>query len=394
MTVEQTDILISGGGIAGLIATIAFGREGLNVLCVDPAPPVTDEQTEGADLRTTAFLQPARDLLDEIGLWPRLEDEATPLQVMRIADLGGSSAIRDFDAADISDRPFAWNLPNWLTRREALALIEEMENTEFRSGVGTADILTRESEARIRLTDGTQVRARLLIGADGKGSPVREALGIGLRKTSYPQKALSFAVTHPKPHGNVSTEIHRSGGPFTLVPLPNRDGQSCSAIVWMETDDEADRLLALDETAFEQEATERSNSYFGPLTLVSKPTGWPMTNQIARSFIGERTALIAEAAHAVPPIGAQGLNMSLADIAMLRDLIREAPDKLGTQAMLAGYDRARRLETRLRVAGIDMLNRVSMADTAPIKAARSLGMRALHDIAPIRRGLMRLGLGS
>ncbi|MFQ6550066.1 FAD-dependent monooxygenase [Aestuariibius sp. 2305UL40-4] len=391
MDIERTDILISGGGIAGLTAAIAFGNEGFSVLCVDPAPPVTEADTDGADTRTTAFLQPARALLEEVGLWPRLDPHAMPLQIMRIADEGGAS--RDFDAADISDRPFAWNLTNWLIRREALARIDEMPNVTLRTGFATTHILTREAEARITLSDGARIAARLLIAADGKGSPVRGMLGIGTRQVRYPQKALSFAVTHPVPHNNVSTEIHQSGGPFTLVPLPDQDGTPCSAIVWMEATEEADRMLALDDAAFAEEATARSKALFGPLTPVTRPTAWPMSSLIAQRFAAERTALIAEAAHAVPPIGAQGLNMSLADIVCLRDLARAAPDQLGSRAMLDRYDRKRRLEVGLRVAGVDLLNRASMASHPAVRQVRSIAMRALHDIPPIRRGLMRLGLG-
>ena len=256
MADRDTDILVSGGGIAGLIAAAAFGATGARVICVDPAAPVTDEGAEGADLRTTAFLQPSADLLARIGLWDRLAPFATPLQVMKIVDAGGveptARLTRAFDAADISDRPFGWNLPNWLLRREIAARLAELPGVEFRPGTATIGLTPREDAALVRLASGNggaqTVAAQLVVAADGRNSPVREMLGIGARTIRYGQKALAFAVTHERPNDNVSTEVHRSGGPFTLVPLPDRDGRPSSAVVWMERGPEVARLRALPRT--------------------------------------------------------------------------------------------------------------------------------------------------
>ena len=392
---KRHDIIISGGGIAGLSAAAAFGSAGYDVLCVDPSPPIMAEGDPASDLRTTAFLQPSVDLLEAAGLWQRFTPHATPLQVMRIVDAGGEvpepRVSHDFDAADISDQPFGWNLPNWLLRRECVARLGALDNVTFRPGIGTARVLTRESEALVTLSDGSRASARLLIAADGRASPVRQALGIGVRTTRFGQKALAFAVTHPVAHDNVSTEIHRSGGPFTFVPLPDRDGQPCSAIVWMETGPEAQRLATLPEAAFEAEMTERSAGLFGPLTLASRRTIWPIISQIADQFYGERTALVAEAARVVPPIGAQGLNMSLADIAALLDLA--TPEALGSPEMLRAYHRRRYPDVALRVAGVGALNRASMLAARPLRDARALALNALYTAAPVRRALMQLGIG-
>lgn len=394
---NRIDILISGGGVAGLTAACAFGTAGFSVLCVDPAPPVTDRDAPGSDLRTTAFLQPARAFLEQAGLWGRLAPHASALQVMRIVDAGGEIAeprtIKDFDAADISDLPFGWNLPNWLLRREMLGRIAELPNVEFRPGVGTLRVLTRQTEALVALGDGSQIRARLLIGADGRNSAVRQAVGIGAQTTRYGQKALAFAVTHAIPHENVSTEVHRTGGPFTLVPLPDREGMPCSAVVWMERGPEAARLAALPVAEFEDEASVRSCHLFGPLTLVSRRTIWPIISQIADRFYGERTALVAEAAHVVPPIGAQGLNMSLGDMRVLLDLALADPADLGTPAMMETYNRRRYPDVRLRVTAIDALNRASMVEGQLMRDLRAGTLNALYSAAPLRKTLMRKGLG-
>ncbi|MEX5726933.1 2-octaprenyl-6-methoxyphenol hydroxylase [Rhodovulum iodosum] len=398
MTRESTDILISGGGVAGLTAAAAFGSAGFSVICVDPAPPVTCEKEEGADLRTTAFLQPSKPVLEAAGLWARLAPYATDLQVMRIVDAGGKTPAprltKDFDASDISDDPFGWNLPNWLLRREMVARLDELPNVTFRPGVATSGVITREREALVTLSDGTGVAARLLIAADGRNSPVREALGIKARTIRYGQKALAFAVTHEVAHQNVSTEIHRSGGPFTLVPLPDRDGKPCSAIVWMETGPRALHLAALPEAQFNAEMTARSGALLGPLMLASRRSVWPIISQIAERFSGERTALIAEAAHVVPPIGAQGLNMSLADIHVLLDLARADPEGLGSRRMLETYHRRRWPEVQARVAGIDMLNRASMRGERILRDLRAAAITVLYSVGPVRKTLMRAGLGA
>ncbi|WP_371036580.1 UbiH/UbiF family hydroxylase [Rhodosalinus sp. FB01] len=392
------DIIVTGGGIAGLTAAAAFGTAGFSVLCVDPAPPVTERDAEGSDLRTTAFLQPARALLDRAGLWERLAPHAMPLQVMRIMDAGGEVAeprvTRDFDAADLSDAPFGWNLPNWLLRREMTGRLDELPNVVFRPGVAATGLFTRSSEARVRLSDGTTARARLVVAADGRNSAMRNAAGIGARTTRFGQKALAFAVTHPIPHENVSTEIHRTGGPFTLVPLPDWDGRPSSAVVWMEEGPEAMRLLNLPVEAFEAEMSARSTHLLGPLTLASRRTIWPIISQIAERFWSERLALMAEAAHVVPPIGAQGLNMSLADLRVLLELAEGAPDRLGEADLLQAYHRRRYAEVAARVAGVSMLNRVSMQSARPLRDARAAGIQALYSAAPVRKALMQLGLGA
>ncbi len=393
---HDADILVSGAGPAGLAAAAAFGTAGFRTVLVDPAPPVTDEDAVDADLRTTAILQPGADLLTRAGAWDRLAPHATPLQVMRIVDAGPDGTVRttrDFDAADISELPFGWNLPNWLIRRELVARLAELPAVDFRPGTATLRVTARDSAAIAALSDGSSLRLRLLVAADGRDSPVRRALGIGAATRRYGQKALAFAVTHPIPHDNVSTEIHREGGPFTLVPLPDRDGRPCSAVVWMDRGAETLRRAALPPAAFEAEATVRSCHLFGPLTLVTRRMVWPIISQTAERLTAPRVALMAEAAHVVPPIGAQGLNMSLADLRALLDLAVSAPDRLGDAAMLAAYRRTRQADVALRVNGIDLLNRASMLGLPEWQALRARALAAMHDAGPVRRALMKAGLG-
>jgi 2-octaprenyl-6-methoxyphenol hydroxylase len=392
---EHFDIFISGGGIAGLIATCAFAAKGFSVMCVDPNQPVTTSANPKADRRSTAFLQPARQTLESAGMWSRLARHGEALQIMRLADAGGNQNeiryVADFNANDVSDLPFGWNFPNWLLRRELLAQIQTQTRATFRQGIGTKRLLTRNAQALVTLTDDAVVSANLIIAADGRDSPIREMVGIGAKTWRYGQKGIVFTASHETPHENISTEIHRTGGPFTLVPLPDSERLPQSAVVWMEAGAEAARLMDLPDIEFANEATARSCGVVGSLTLTSRRAIWPIISQKADRLTAERTALIAEAAHVLPPIGAQGLNMSLLDIQTLINL--SDFHELGSEQMLTAYDRARNKDVLVRLHGIDLLNRASLAADPNLRAIRLKGLQFLHSSITSRKLAMRAGLG-
>ena len=393
--VDHKDIVISGGGIAGLVAAVAFGDAGFDVLCVDPKPPVTNRDTTGADLRTTAYLQPGQTFLQTIGIWPLVADRSAPLQIMRIVDAAGPDLVtKDFNATDISDAPFGWNVGNWDMRDGLLSRIAALPNVVFEPGLSTTSTNTRSTEARVTLSDGRLISCQLLIAADGRDSAIRKTARIAAKRSEFGQLALSFAVTHAMGHDNISTEVHKGGGPFTLVPLPDFEGQPSSAVVWMDKilDIQAMQALSIDE--FNAEITERSAGVLGPLSLITARTAWPIISQLAGSFYSERTAFIAEAAHVVPPIGAQGLNLSLGDIETLLELVKASPGGIGELPVLKKYHQARRPIAQSRVIGVGALNRASMPEGPAAARARALGLDAIHRIAPLRRALMHLGLGT
>ncbi|WP_424928210.1 FAD-dependent monooxygenase [Amaricoccus tamworthensis] len=397
---ECVEVLVAGGGVAGLAATALFASEGFTVACVDPAPVITSSTEAGSDLRSTAFLMPSVRLLQKSGLWDTLGKHATALATMRIADAGGEEpAIRDevdFNATDVGEEVFGFNLPNWLLRHEMTENLSQRENVFLLNGMGVEHFTPRTSGNIHRLSDGSQITAQLTIGADGRNSRIREILDIDAKKWSYGQKALVFTVTHTAPHHNVSTEIHRTGGPFTLVPLPGMDGHHRSAIVWMDTGPRAMELAALDREAFEYDLNLRSCGVNGRLSLESERKVWPIISQVADRLNGPRTALVAEAAHVVPPIGAQGLNMSLADIATLGELCATARTKgkdIGAQDLLGKYNRQRHPDIVARVAGIDALNRAAMQENLVLRDYRRSALKLLHGLAPVRKSVMALGLG-
>lgn len=406
----SSDILISGGGIAGLSAAAAFGSAGFRVICVDPAKPVTSHHEAGVDLRTTAILQKAIVLLSNAGLWERLLPYASPLSTMRIINAKAANTphsplqvetSRDFMSLDVPIQdgtsqtadPFGWNIANWILRKEILARLKELPNVDFYSGQYCQSLITRDNNALVTLSDGLQICTKMVVAADGRNSFIRQNLGIGVCVTRYEQKALAFSVTHPIPHNNTSTEIHFRGGPFTLVPLPDVNKSPASAIVWMDKSTEINRLNALSADAFKAELDRRSCLILGPLTPITKISQWSIISQIADRMYGPRTALIAEAAHVVPPIGAQGLNTSYTDLSVLLDLAKENPDAIGDEQMLLRYHHKRHLDVKLRMAGIEFLNRASIASSPSWQKLRGIGLSAFHDIPIIRQKLMKLGLG-
>lgn len=387
---ETYDILIVGGGVAGLTATAAFAAEGRRVLCVDRAPADAGSR----DTRTTAFLRPAVTLLEDAGVWPLLSGETAALDIMRLIDAGGASnearEIGDFIAGEITEPPFGWNVPNAAMRSALTTRVGQLANADLRHETALEALTVRRDAAIAHLSDGTTVRARLVIGADGRDSGVRSLSGIAARRWGYGQKGLVFSITHDEPHQNVSTEIHRSGGPFTLVPMPDRQSVHRSSVVWMESAAEADRLAALPVDAFTEAANTRSLGVLGDFKVASTRAAWPIISLIANRLTAPRVALIAEAAHVVPPIGAQGLNMSLGDIAAL--LKATAGEDPGAPDALATYQR-RWPELAARVAGVDALNRAAQTKVQPLRDLRRLGLGTLIRLRPVKHMAMRLGLG-
>ena len=377
--------MIAGGGPGGLSAACALAAEGHRVTLCDPAP---EAARTARDRRTTAILQPGRALLERASVWELLDEEPVALAEMRVVDLRGA-ADAAFRSGEISERPFGWNVRNGALRR-ALEARADALGVELREA-GVATLLNRSAEALVTMTDGTRLRADLVIGADGKQSRVRRAAGIGARTHRTGQRALSFTTAHGTPHANVSTELYEGGGPLVLVPLPDEVGDPPhrSAVVWMTEAEEAERLRDLAPAELSEAVTARSGGVLGPLEVVDEVAAWPISFQVADRFAAGRVALMAEAAHAVPPIGAQGLNMSLADAALLRDLCAKGP----AQADLAAYDRRRRPDVLARLAAVFALNAASTG-TGPLGAIRAPAIRALAGAAPARRTLMRLGLGA
>ena len=393
----ETDVFIAGAGLAGSIAALSYSKAGRNVIVADPFIYSDNPQV---DYRTTAYLQPSKLFLESLGIWEAIEDSAMPLEVMKIID---SSSVKngdiiksqkEFKSAEISDLPFGWNVKNSLMRTALKRLIDQQSNCKLITASSAIDLVCRDSMAYVKLSSGKTVKAKLVIAADGRNSILRQKAGISIKTQRFGQKALAFAVTHATPHKNISTEIHNSGGPFTLVPLPDNNGKPSSAIVWMENGEKAKRLMEMETKSFEREMTVRSCNILGPLKLASKRSLWPIISQIADRLYSQRLALIGETAHVVPPIGAQGLNMSIKDIKFLNNLDQKYPDQLGSMDILNEYQKNRIFDIRQRVAGVSALNRISISSNKLVQNVRAFGLENFFQVPAIKHATMKLGMGN
>lgn len=391
----ETEILVVGGGPAGLILTARLSAMGRSVVCVERAPPPANLEDPAADLRTTAFLRPSVETLRRAGVWEALAPLAAPLRIMRIVQqptrAGAAPEIADFTPPHEEDRgPFGYNIPNAALRGALTEALSARPNARCLAPMAVERWIARRDGVRARLSDGRNIAARLLIAADGRDSSIRKAAGIGVLKVDHEQKAIVAALEHEAPHGWASTEFHSSGGPLTLTPLrdPLRSG-----LVWMTPNRRAAELMALAPEEFEAVLTAEVQALnLGRFRLLGRRAAWPIVGQLAERLWAPRVALVAEAAHVAPPIGAQGLNMSLRDAETLAELIEGAPDP-GVDALLDAYERRRKPDLMLRSAGVDLLNRAAKAEARPLRSLRALGASAIFNLPPLRAAAIRLGLG-
>ena len=382
LTVE---VAIVGGGPAGLTAAIALAEAGIETALIARRPP--------PDHRTTALLAGSVAALETLGVWAGCQAHAAPLRIMRIVDatarLVRAPEVR-FSASEIGLDAFGHNIENRHlvaaldARAGALGSLTRIED-EARA------VKTSESGVTITLKGGECIAARLVIGADGRHSLCRAAAGIESDGRAYPQTALTFNLAHTRPHHDTSTEFHTESGPFTLVPLPGER----SSLVCVVEPAEATRIAALDDIALNDEIEQRSHSILGKVTVEPGRGAFPLAVETVRTFAQSRIALVGEAAHLIPPIGAQGLNLGLRDAACIGELVVSAArsgDDAGAPDLLARYDAERRADVNSRTLAVDLLNRTLLSDFLPVQSARGLGLYLIDRIGPLRRAVLREGV--
>jgi len=375
--------IVAGTGPAGLIAALALARAGLSVALVGPP-------ANRSDRRTTALMVPALAELERLDVIERLLPSAAPLRAMRIIDATDRlirSPTVTFHASEIGEPHFGLNIPNAALNgalEDAVAA-----NNAIRRYVSLVDSWTIGPDlATATLQDGTTVAAPLAVAADGRNSPTREAAGIRTLARGQRQAALALAFTHERSHGFISTEFHTPSGPFTQVPLAGNR----SSLVWVVEPAEAERLTALDTAALSRAVEARMDSMLGKVEVEPGVQVYPLSASLPVRFGRNRVALVGEAAHVFPPIGAQGLNLGIRDVAQLVDIVRRHADDPGNPAALAAYDAARRPDVLARTGAVSLLNRSLLSDFLPAQIARSAGLAALGAFGPLRGFFMREGL--
>ena len=385
---HETEVFISGGGIAGLTLALKLAKSGLTVAFADPIKPTSlDKHQIGT--RTCAVMSPLLPLLSDIGVLEDIEAYSAPLYHLKIIDKDRSA---HFSAKEIGEEQFSLNIPNNILKRTLIDLVQKEKNIVCLFDCSASDFKNKDGFIEITLSNKDIYTSKLLVGADGYRSIVRENLGIKTNIHDYGQSAHTCRLSHTKSHENISTETYYEDGPFTLVPLQG----NTSSLVWLERQENAEKTLKLSRDSFLKKLQAKSNNILGTLSLLDGPDTHPIKSMIANQLYGERAVLIAEAAHALSPVGAQGLNTSLRDIQTLADLIisqRKLGLDIGASALCQTYEKQRFPDIKARFSAIHSLNKTVASQNNLIQTLRGSALSLVNDNQALRKLALKTGFG-
>ncbi|MGH6817019.1 MAG: FAD-dependent oxidoreductase [Hyphomicrobiaceae bacterium] len=382
---------VVGTGPTGLAAALALAAAGAEVALIGPRPKPAGGRDE---TRTAALFPGSLNLLRNLGAWSAAAETGAPIAAIRLIDDTGRLLRAPevlFEARDIGRDSFGCNVPNDALVAELAARISSPGGPAW---IETAKVAAVEADSdlvRLHLAEGGTFETRLLVAADGRNSICRTAAAISTRSWTSNQTALVAGFAHARPHHGISTEFHRSAGPLTTVPLPGRT----SSLVWVERPQTAERLGVLNDAEFAAALETRLQGLLGPVERTGPRRLYPLSGHVADRFARNRAMLVGEAGHGLPPIGAQGLNLGLRDVAVLAETVADARAKgqdIGSAAVLDAYHARRVPDVALRTWGVDFLNKTLISGLLPVHLARGAGLHLLKAIAPLRRLVMRQGL--
>lgn len=380
---EKTSIAIIGAGPAGMLAALALANKGHSSILVGP-------ETNSNDLRTTALMMPAIELLKTLDIWENLKPHAAALSTMRIVD-GTKRLVRspvvNFYSSEIGELAFGYNMPNVELNN---AIAEAVDNCKLIKKVplNATSYKHHANYVEITLEDQSIIETSLVVAADGRASEARKAAGIESRQWKYPQTAVILSFSHDLPHKNVSTEFHTEDGPFTQVPLPGNE----SSLVWVANPERANQLLGMGPKGLSEAIERQMQSMLGKIEVKTPAQGWPLSGIVPKSFAANRTILIGEAAHVFPPIGAQGLNLGVRDATNLVDAVEKSTGDCGDMTVISAYNRLRKPDIWMRTGSVHALNRALLSNLLPAQIVRSVGLELLRNFSPLRNFFMREGM--
>ncbi|WP_292895672.1 UbiH/UbiF family hydroxylase [Nitratireductor sp.] len=380
---QERKIIVAGTGPAGLIAALMLAHHGHAVTLVGPLP-------EGRDRRTVALMRPSLDAIGPLGVLDGLLPETAPLRAMRLVDATGRlvrSPTVTFHAGEIGEDFFGLNIPNARLTEELSKTAKASPSIEWHESL--VETWACESDHVIaRLANGVQLAAKLVVAADGRSSPAREAAAISAKTRALPQAALVLNFEHARQHGFVSTELHTTSGPCTQVPLPGMR----SSLVWVLRPEDAERMNSLGDEELSLRIEERFSSMLGRVAVEPGRQIYPLSTLMPSRFGQNRVALVGEAAHVFPPISAQGLNLGIRDVEDLVAMANAFPDDPGTAGALSRYHAARRPDVLARSNSVNLLNASLLSGFLPAQIARSAGLSIIGSIPPLRALFMREGM--
>ncbi|MEL6420481.1 MAG: UbiH/UbiF/VisC/COQ6 family ubiquinone biosynthesis hydroxylase [Pseudomonadota bacterium] len=391
----DSDILIVGGGLAGPTLALALARSGFSVTVID-ALEEKIRRNAAFDGRSYAVALTSCRLLQGVGLWPALADDAQPILDIKVSDgragEGPSPFFMHFDHRDLGSDPMGHMIEDRHIRRALLDAMEAEPKVTHLSGETVTDHVPDTVSVAVTLANGQTLRGRVLIGADGRQSGTATRTGIKRTGWEYGQTALVCALKHEKPHNGIAHQFFMPAGPLAILPLKGNR----SAIVWSETAEQAAAVNAMDDADYLQVLMPRFGSFLGEISLAGKRYTYPLNLSLAHRLIADRTALIADAAHGVHPIAGQGLNAGMRDIAALADVFGDAKrlgEDIGSSAVLKRYEEWRRFDNAALAVATDSFNRLFSNDNALLRMGRDVGMGVINALPGIRRSFMREAAG-
>jgi len=386
----NTDVLIIGGGFVGGTLACALEHFGFSSVVIEVGQP-QQAVTLQFDGRASAISLTSRRLMQSVGLWEALEEHAAPMLDIRVSE-AASPLFLHYDHRDVGEDPFGHMLENRFLRSALFHRMAELEAIHLLAPARLDRLERTEGGVEGYLTDGTCIRARLVVAADGRNSPTRETAGIRTTGWRYGQTAIVCTVEHELPHHSVAHEHFLPAGPFAILPLHGNR----ASVVWTERESIAPSIMSLSDEDFLSELRRRFGDFLGHLDVIGPRFSYPLSLQYAERSVDRRLALVGDAVHAMHPIAGQGLNMGLRDVAALADTLADARLKgedLGSARVLGRYARARRFDNMVMLAATDGLNRLFSNQIAPLRLARDLGLAAVNRMPALKRVFMRHAMG-
>lgn len=386
------DLIIFGAGIVGLSLAAALNKTGLHIGIIDTRKPVATFTSDHFDIRVSAINHTSQQFFTELGIW-QLLPRINPYKTMQVWDASTHATI-NFHSQDIATPDLGHIIENSAMQQALLEKLECADNISFIAPAEVTKFLTTEDYQALYLEDDTEIRSKLLIGADGANSWLRQQSNIELTQHDYEQVALIATVQTQISHQNTAYQIFLPSGPLAFLPLAHAN--TCS-IVWSTSPQQAEQLLQQNELNFAANLTAAFECRLGAVQLISQLMSFPLKTQHVKQYIQPRLALIGDAAHTVHPFAGQGLNIGLADAAFLAMTITQA---LASNQDFADFSQLRRYERRcqsdnkMRLFALDKLYKLFAIQAKPVSQLRSLGLNLLNRSNWAKEMLMQYALGS